>query len=365
MELKNESVQNEGMQNEGVQNEQKQPETITRGLKPYDAHVVSQAMSHMTYEEKTVPQNTLGIDGTKLGMLVTMALASPDLSIKMKDGPLKNNPDDTYKKVIGHYKDNVAIDKKGRTGGFLSKAKNAVIEGMEAAQNSGDYSKLGKLVAQGLTQNNKMLMGCRQLDDRFTTYATIGTRMLDLLNINADLKKATLEALGGDSKQLDMANAAKNINNLRVEAMPLYENMLKQFGQTVEKRTWDKTTGAEKMKTDDAIIGNQTDLAKVTQLFSIEVDMNAGNFNLQTTEYAQNGVVEKYNEALQKSDSLYSLMTDPNRVEKLKDPMAMKNLFVQAATERKLFDQQSGMEKNVENNLANQPKEKGAASMAN
>ena len=126
---------------------------------------------------------------------------------------------------------------------------------------------------------------------------------------------------------------------------------------TVEKRTWDKVTGEEKMKTDDAIIGNKTDLAKVTQLFSIEVDMNAGNFNLQTTEYAQNRVVEEYNEALQKSDSLYSLMTDPNRVEKLKDPMAMKNLFVQAAAERKLFDQQSGPEKNVVNDLENKPKE--------
>jgi hypothetical protein len=270
---------------------------------------------------------------------------------------LQNNPDATYEKAIGHYMDNVAIAKKGRTGGFLSKAKNAVLDGIETAQNSGDYSKLGKLVAQGLIQNNKVLMDCKQLDDRFSTYATIGTRVLDMLNANPQLKQATLDALNGDTKQLEMANAAKNINNLRVEAMPLYEKMLKQFSQTVEKRTWDKVTGEEKMKTDDAIIGNKADLAKVTQLFSIEVDMNAGNFNLQTTEYAQNGVVEKYNEALQKSDSLYSLMTDPNRVEKLKDPMAMKNLFVQAATELKLFDQQSGPEKNVVNDLENKPKE--------
>ena len=85
--------------------------------------------------------------------------------------------------------------------------------------------------------------------------------------------------------------------------------------------------------------------------------MNAGKFNLQTTEYAQNGVVKEYNEELQKSDRLYSLMTDPNRVEKLKDPMTMKNLFVQAATELKLFDQQSGPEKNVVNDLENKPKE--------
>jgi hypothetical protein len=202
-----------------------------------------------------------------------------------------------------------------------------------------------------------MLMGCKQLDDRFSTYATIGTKVLEMLNANALLKQATLDALNGDTKQLDMANAAKNINNLRVEAMPLYEKMLNQFAQTVEKRTWDKVTGEEKMKTDDAILGSREDLAKVTQLFSIEVDMNAGNFNLQTTEYAQNGVVGKYNEELQKSGRLYSLLTDPNRVEKLKDPMTMKNLFVQAATELKLFDQQSGPEKNVVNDLENKPKE--------
>ena len=68
-------------------------------------------------------------------------------------------------------------------------------------------------------------------------------------------------------------------------------------------------------------------------------------------------LVKKYNDALQTSDRLYFLMTDPDRVEKLKDPMAMKNLFVQAATERKLFDQQSVMEKNMENSMENKPKE--------
>lgn len=344
--------------------EQEIMEKITRGLKPYNEKNLLVAFSHMTYKNESIPKNTLGIDGAAMGMLVTMALASPDLSIKMKEGTLQNDPDVTYAKAIGHYMDNVAIAKKGRTGGFLSKAKNAVIEGMEAAQNSGDYSKLGKLVAQGLIQNNKMLMGFKQLNDHFSTYATIGTRVLDMLNANEQLKQATLAALGGDTKQLDMANAAKNINNLRVEAMPLYEKMLKQFSQTVEKRTWDKVTGEEKMKTDDAILGSREDLAKVTQLFSIEVDMNAGIFNLQTTEYAQNGVVGKYNEELQKSDSLYSLMTDPNRVEKLKDPMTMKNLFVQAAAERKQFDQQSGMEKNMEKSVENKPKELGQNPMA-
>ena len=362
MELKNESVQNEGMQNEGVQNEQKQPETITRGLKPYDAHVVSQAMSHMTYEKKTVPQNTLGIDGTQLGVLVTMALASPDLSIKMKDGSLQNNPDETYKKVIDRYKDNVAIDKKGRTGGFLSKAKNAVIEGMEAAQNSGDYSKLGKLVAQGLIQNNKVLMDCKQLDDRFSTYATIGARVLDMLNDNEQLKQATLEALGNDTKQLEMANAAKNINNLRVEAMPLYEKMLNEFSQTVKKRTWDKDTGKAKMKPDNATMGNTRDLTKVLQLCNIEVAMNAGEFNLQTTEYAKNGVVEKYSQELGKSSVLISFLAGENRVETLKDPMKMKDLYVNATNERKQAAEEI-QQARLEMAMENQPKEQSVVSM--
>ena len=342
--------------------EQEIMEKITRGLKPYDAHVVSQAMRHMTYTETTVPANTLGIDGAKLGVLVTMALASPDLSIKMKDGSLQNNPDETYKKVIDRYKDNVAIDKKGRTGGFLSKAKNAVIEGMEAAQNSGDYSKLGKLVAQGLIQNNKMLMGFKQLDDRFSTYATIGTRVLDMLNANPQLKQATLAALDGDTKQLDMANAAKNINNLRVEAMPLYEKMLNEFSQTVKKRTWDKDTGKAKMKPDNATMGNTRDLTKVLQLCNIEVAMNAGEFNLQTTEYAKNGVVEKYSQELGKSSVLISFLAGENRVETLKDPMKMKDLYVNATNERKQAAEEI-QQARLEMAMENQPKEQSVVSM--
>jgi hypothetical protein len=162
-----------------------------------------------------------------------------------------------------------------------------------------------------------------------------------MLNDNKQLKQATLDALNGDTKQLEMANAAKNINNLRVEAMPLYEKMLTEFGQTVQKRTWDKVTGEQKMKTDNAVLGSRADLAKVIQLCNIEVEMNKGEFNLQTTEYAQNGVVDKYNEELQKSDRLFSLLADPNRVEKLKDPLKMKDLFVTAAKEIKLLDQQN------------------------
>jgi hypothetical protein len=118
----------------------------------------------------------------------------------------------------------------------------------------------------------------------------------------------------------------------------------------------------EKVRYDNAAMGNTRDLAKVIQLFNIEVSMNAGNFDLQTTEYAKNGVVELYNRELDKSSVLIHFLAGENRVETLKDPMKMKDLYVNATNERKQAAEEI-QQARLEMAMENQPKEQGVVSM--
>jgi hypothetical protein len=226
---------------------------------------------------------------------------------------------------------------------------------MEAA-NKGDYSALGKIIAHGLIQNNKVLLGQKQLDDRFTFYATLGGRALDLMKGNEQLKQAVLEHLGNNTKQLDIANAARNISNLRTEIMPRYQEMLSQFGQTRDIVRKDKD-GKEYIDKDFLVVGNKRNVAKVCQLFRIDYQMRKGELNLETTEYVKDDTAETLTEQLNKGRVLDNFLVDENRVDILQDPMAMKRLYSLALKEYQQKFAPQAKQPELERNIENQPKE--------
>jgi hypothetical protein len=234
---------------------------------------------------------------------------------------------------------------------------------MEAAK-KGDYSALGKIIAQGLIQNNKVLLGQKQLDDRFTFYATLGGRALDLMKGNEQLKQAVLEHLGNDTKQLDIANAARNISNLRTEIMPRYQEMLSQYGQTRDIVRKDKN-GNEYKDKDFLVVGNKINVAKVCQLFQIDYQMRKGELNLETTAYVKDDTAEKLAEQLNKGRVLDGFLMDENRVDILQNPVAMKRLYTEAVAEYQQKFAPQAKQPELERNIENQPKEQSIGAQLN
>jgi uncharacterized protein with PIN domain len=364
-EAANEQPQNENEQLQNV-NEQPQvapaPEQVVvkdekKLLNNYNEHDVNASLARMAFTDETVPENQLGIDGKQFGNLVAMALGSPELSIAVgsRDNRQYNNPEVNYPKILDHYVKHEQIAEGGKTAGFLRNAQREVLKGITAA-NEGNYSALGKIIAQGLIQNNKVLLGQKQLDDRFTFYATLGGRALDLMNGNEQLKQAVLEQLGDDAKQLDIANAARNISNLRTEIMPRYQEMLSQFGQTRDIVRKDKD-GKEYIDKDFLVVGNKRNVAKVCQLFRIDYQMRKGELNLETTEYVKDGTAEILTEQLNKGRVLDNFLVDENRVDILQDPMAMKRLYSLALKEYQQKFAPQAKQPELERNIENQPKE--------
>jgi hypothetical protein len=99
-------------------------------------------------------------------------------------------------------------------------------------------------------------------------------------------------------------------------------------------------------------------MAKVAQLFNIDVKMFTGEFKLEGSEYAQDGVVEKYTDELNRSDVLRDFLNSDDRVTTLQDPIKMKELYTKAVEDRQKQIAQQSNQKELENNLENQSKEK-------
>ena len=364
---KQEQQQEQKQEQREASNEQSQiasdpKETVKKDeqklLNGYNEHGVNSCFARMAFNTKTVPQNGLGIDGVQFGNLVAMALGSPELSIAIGSHANRqyNNPEVNYAKILDHYVNLEEISKNGKSAGFLRKAQDAVMKGMENA-NKGDYSALGKIIAQGLIQNNKVLLGQKQLDDRFTIYATLGGRALNLMKGNEQLRQAVLDHLDGDTKQLDIANAAHNISNLRTEIMPRYLEMLSQYGAT-HMVTYRDKNGDEQSTKDFLVSGNKRNVAKVCQLFNIDLQMRKGEFNLRTTEYVNDGAAEILAAQLDRSQVLTKFLGDENRLNRLKDPMEMKSLYTDALAEYRNKHAQQNNQKEMAKELENLPKEK-------
>lgn len=324
------------------QEEQIKEQDLTRGLKPYSKKAIENVVKRMTYPlnalDKVIPPTCpVKLDGVDIGVLVAMATANPELSLrksKNSEERVFNNPDVTYKEVVGtHFIQNMLLSRGG--GAFKIAAERSVGAALRATATN-DLTKLAKIIAFGLTQNNKVLQEQRQLTDVYTAYAELGHKVLKIMDSNEQLKNAVMEQLGNDSKQIDMAKAAKNISDFRVELMEkTYPNMVRQYGQLVEHRTWQGDK--QFIKTDLAILGNSNEVAKVCVLSDIEVSMNRGEFKLEGSKFTDPNAIGQSIADIENTRAVGNLLISKDRGQLLQDPVRM--MQVKAAAEKEIVQQ--------------------------
>lgn len=333
-----------------------QPAKSNRVLQPEDKTAMEKFFDRLTLSKKYMPENSpIKLDGKTAGVLRIMALGSPEVTVKLNQqgDRMANDPDMNYKRIVDGHFVNVMESHKGDLA-FLQSSWKTLNRALSEAANTGNFSKLGKLIADGLTQNNKVLQAQKRLTDTYTAYAALGGVVLDVLKENPQLEQAVKDHLGPDSKQFDMAKAARNISNLRTEVMPIYQKMLEQFGQTVKIERRNPSTGKVEIQNRIAVGGNIRDMAKVAQLFNIDVAMIRGEFQLEGSEYAQDGMVEKYTDELNRSEVLNDFLKRPDRVTILQDPIKMRELYIDAVADRQKQIAQQGNVEELKKGLESQ-----------
>lgn len=331
-----------------------QPAHITRGLAPYSENYINGAFKNLSIPQKDLPKvSPVKVDGETAGVLMAMALGSKDLSVRINQaGERKwNEPDTNYERIVGHlFANGPVYAHKTTDQGFVANAYRNVKLALKEATESGDYSKLGKLIADGLTQNNKTLQVQRKLTDDFTAYANLGSKVLDLLAANPELEQAVKDQLGPESKQFDIAKAAKNISDLRVDTMKDYPSMVNQYGVFTQHNT---TQG---VKWRPAILGDTHQVAKVCVLSDIEVDMNNGNFKLEDSKFVDPEAAGNCIADIENTDVLGAFLWERNRGALLQNPVQMKVLNAAAIEEH--TKQQEMQEQMKEMGIENQPQER-------
>ena len=333
-----------------------QPTKSKRILQAEDKTAMEKFFDRLAIPEKYLPENSpIKLDGKTAGVLRVMALGSPEVTVKLnQEGDRKaNNPDENYERIVDSSFMYKGASHKGDIA-FLQSSWKTLDRALSEAANTGNFSKLGKLIADGLTQNNKVLQAQKRLTDTYTAYATLGGAVLDVLKDNPQLEQAVKAHLGPDSKQFDMAKAARNISNLRTEVMPIYEKMLEQFGQTVKIERINPSTGEMETQNRIAVSGNIRDMAKVTLLFNIDVAMMKREFNLEGSAYAQDGTVENYINELNKSEVLDDFLKSPDRLATLQDPIKMRELYLNAVADRQKQIAQQGNVNELKKGLESQ-----------
>ena len=153
---------------------------------------------------------------------------------------------------------------------------------------------------------------------------------------NPQLGNAVIDYLGEDAeKQLNMASAARNISELRADAMEAYERMIKDFHVMSDVKTYDKNNNLV-MKKRPATTYSIQDVTRVALLSDIEVDMNSGEFDLENSKFADPDTIKNIIDDYAHSQVLDKFLWDTNRGDVLKDPVQMKVLFAAATDDEKM-----------------------------
>lgn len=357
----NEAVNQENQKEKDI-NAQIDDKVITRGLRPYSPKSVQNALKSMAFSKEVaqeiVPANCpVKITGEDLGVLCAMAMGDPKLYFKDKDQKVHTNkPDIYYNEVVGAKH----IDMRGmgisREGRHFERAAQRTTGSAVRNAAKSDFNRMAEIIAAGLTQNNKMLQAQRQLSDTFTTYAELGNKALQLMESNAQLKEAVMNCLGNDPQQINIAKAAKNISDFRVQTMEVYPKMAKEYGVFV-KYTVEKN-GQKVTKERPATLGKEADVAKVMVLSDIEVNMNIGQFKLDGSKYTDPAELTNMANDLQSSAVVHSFLWTRERGDLLKDPVKMKLLNAAAKEEHTAQKEKQPKMKDLGENRENQPKER-------
>ena len=330
-----------------VEDEPKKPE---RRLEAYDERMVRMCFENMADKNIPAPQNgTLQLNTRDMAVLRTLALGSEDLSFKGRDKKQSdadasirtNKPAETYPKAMQKFIQNIQVT--GSTAGFLSSATKALDGALKSAA-EGDYDQLGKLIAVGLKQNSAMLKQQEKLSDEFTIYAEMGAVALKLMGKEPKLAEAVKKHLGPDSKDLHIARAAKNISDLRLDALKHQKQLASAFSMSGDK--------------EGGYTSSNEVVCTICQACCIEMSMKQKQFDLETTEYADPQTVKKINEDMDRSPVLEDFRRDPKRATKILDPSKMAKVYGQAAAAKNNPAQNKENVPSIQNEKKNEMVEK-------
>ena len=296
---------------------------IGRKLAEYNKEKVDAAIARFAIvDKKHMPaddKNPMGLTMEEVGVLAAIACGSEELSFyDAKSGKtVENNPDKYYTRIIStHYAEGREIESKG-TKSFHALARREVKKALE----SGEMDKLGKLLADGLKQNNKWLAKQTDLSDYYTVYAELGGKLLNIVEKNEQLKQAFNKHLGKNTQQINMAKAAKNISDLRVKVLPLKDRLMEEF-------TKYEKSNVEGKKGKPLHVSTNEEIATICQLCVIQQCMKMGAFDLATTEYAESNMVNEANDFLKDSTQLENFRTKSDyREVALDDVSRMATLY--------------------------------------
>jgi hypothetical protein len=269
-------------------------------------------------------KTAISLTAEEVGVLAAISCGSPEISVRMADDSRKQNePDKNYSRIITNcYLSDGGTDKVVRNmKAFNMNAHKQVREALE----SGNMEKLGRLLADGLKQNNKWLQGQKDLSDYYAVYAELGGKLLDIVKKNEQLKQTFEKYLGQDLKQQrNIAKAARNINDLRAKAMPLKEKLMKDFAQY-------EVSGIKGVKGKPVHVSSNQEISTICQLCMIQHGMKDGDFNLATTEYKNSNMVNKNNDFMNDNEILDNFrLKRTDRETVLDDVVEMSNLYTRA-----------------------------------
>lgn len=248
------------------------------------------------------PQFQLGADtGAGLSDFAILALfgaASPDTQYKLKmskDSPeyteIVNNPDKAYPELLTNilFRNTLKYDRTAvaSASGLTQRCKHDALKAINAAD-GGDFQQLGKLVANGLKQNTKLLNSQKAINNNFIAYAEINTKALEMMERNPALKEAVTNNM--TPEELNAAKAAAAMAKVHLEGLKSFD--------TISKTGFYLNANHEK------------DIVNVFQMYYVDNQFASKEIPLEQNPYgSQPDLSEKINELLLKGINTTAIMS--------------------------------------------------------
>ena len=332
---------------DGVNAGKQEPE---RSLKPYHAKNIQDFNSRMlnaTFMNYAKAPKDGPVQPTldQFAVLAIMAIAAEDMEITAKQRvnslsgtetvKIKNNPEKDYVKALYNDFFGNQYDKHHSSiKAFENEGGVAVNRALRAINEEGDYKPLAQILGKGLLLNNKQIRDQRTFSDWFNCLAMVGHTALSLINSNEQLKQEVMKVLGDSKKEIDTATAAKNISDLRAEAMILHKDMVFKFG-------------AYNPKGDPLNLSTNKALSTVCQFCALEVDLASKKLDFANTKYVDSKYMHQVNDMMADDPMLEAFRgrrdnpANPsrNREAELLDPVKMTTFFGKAINRNEQMSQ--------------------------
>lgn len=317
---------------------------ITNFFKSVTNHVagcldIKLKKGEQTTKAVNFPENyPISLTKEQIGILGVLSITDPTLTVKVSNNQLTSNPTKQYGKcVTALYKNELLPTSKSTTNGFLIGGLNKLGEALNDLANNKDYTKLAKIIADGLTENNKLLSKQESFSDLYTSCAEMGVKILNILNKNQPLKEAVMEQLGPETKEFDTARNAKALSDLRIKALEHKAHLTNQF-----------SVRGNDTEQSHVAYGTNKEVAYLGLTSYIECKMKLKKFDLSTTEYGLPGKIDDLFNDLEISSVLINFRHDTDHREAmLNNPLKMGNLFTKAVNTLDL-DKQNELQKALE-----------------